>query len=57
MNLYDLLAGGFPADRSKPAFLLSDGSAVSYGELEAGVAQVAGHLVARGVEPDDRVAL
>ena len=57
MNLYDLLAGGFPADRSRPAFLLSDGSAVSYGELEAGVAQVAGHLVAQGVEPGDRVAL
>jgi malonyl-CoA/methylmalonyl-CoA synthetase len=57
MNLYDLLAGGFPADRSKPAFLLSDGSAVSYGALEAGAAQVAGHLVANGVEPGDRVGL
>ena len=57
MNLYDLLAGGFPADRSKPAFLLSDGSAVSYSELEAGAARVAGHLVAKGVEPGDRVGL
>ncbi|HEV7385921.1 MAG TPA: AMP-binding protein, partial [Phenylobacterium sp.] len=57
MNLYDVLAAGFPADRSKPAFLLSDGSAVSYGELEAGAAQVAGHLVAQGVEPGDRVGL
>src|SRR5437879_6157197 len=57
MNLHDLLAGGFPADRSKPAFLLGDGSAVSYCALEAGVAQVAGHLVARGVEPGDRVAM
>jgi malonyl-CoA/methylmalonyl-CoA synthetase len=56
-NLYDLLATGFPKDRSRPAFLLSDGSAVSYGELEAGAAQVAGHLVARSVEPGDRVAL
>ena len=56
-NLYDLLAGGFPADRSKPAFLLSDGSAVSYGALEAGAAHVAGHLIARGVEPGDRVVL
>jgi malonyl-CoA/methylmalonyl-CoA synthetase len=57
MNLYDLLAGGFPAERSKPAFLLNDGSAVSYGALEAGAAQVAGHLVARGVEPGDRIGL
>jgi malonyl-CoA/methylmalonyl-CoA synthetase len=57
MNLYDVLAAGFPADRTKPAFLLSDGSAVSYAELEAGAAQVAGHLVASGVKPGDRVGL
>ena len=57
MNLYDLLAGGFPADRSKPAFLLGDGSAISYGELETRAAQAAGHLVALGVEPGDRVGL
>ena len=56
-NLYDLLAGGFPADRYKPAFLLSDGAAVSYGQLEAGAAAVAGHLVASGVQPGDRVGL
>ncbi len=56
-NLYDLLASRFPADRSKPCFLLSDGSAISYGELEAGAAQVAGRLVAEGVMPGDRVAL
>jgi malonyl-CoA/methylmalonyl-CoA synthetase len=57
MNLYELLAGGFPADRSKAAFLLSDGSAVSYGELERAAALVSGHLLARGVEPGDRVGL
>ena len=56
-NLYDLLAGGFPADRGKPCFLLSDGSAISYAELETGAAQVAGRLRALGVEPGDRVAL
>jgi len=56
-NLYDVLAAGFPADRGKPAFLLSDGSAVSYAELEAGAAQIAGHLVASGVAPGDRVGL
>jgi malonyl-CoA/methylmalonyl-CoA synthetase len=56
-NLYDLLAAGFPDDRSKPAFLLSDGSEVSYGALEAGAAQVAGHLIAQGVQPGDRVGL
>ena len=57
MNLYDLLAAGFPRDRNRPAFLLADGSAVSYGELEAGVDQVAGQLIAGGVRPGDRVAL
>src|SRR5689334_37512 len=56
-NLYELLSRGFPADRSKPCFLLSDGSEISYGELEQGAAQVAGRLVAEGVKPGDRVAL
>ena len=56
-NLYDVLAAGFPTDLAKPAFLLSDGSQVSYGRLEAEVARVAGHLVANGVEPGDRVGL
>lgn len=57
MNLYDLLAGRFPADRTKPCFLLSDGSEISYGALEDGAAHVAGRLVAQGVQPGDRVAL
>jgi malonyl-CoA/methylmalonyl-CoA synthetase len=57
MNLYDLLASRFPADRSKPCFLLSDGRAISYGELESGAAHVAGRLAAEGVAPGDRVAL
>jgi malonyl-CoA/methylmalonyl-CoA synthetase len=56
-NLYDMLAGGFPRDRAKPCFLLSDGSHVSYGALEEGAAQVAGQLIADGVTPGDRVGL
>jgi len=56
-NLYDLLSRRFPADRSKPCFLLSDGSQISYGALEAGAAKVAGRLAAEGVAPGDRVAL
>ncbi|TAJ69711.1 MAG: malonyl-CoA synthase [Phenylobacterium sp.] len=56
-NLYELLASRFPSDRSKPCFLLSDGRAISYGELETGAAHVAGRLVAEGVRPGDRVAL
>jgi malonyl-CoA/methylmalonyl-CoA synthetase len=56
-NLYERLAAGFPGDRSRPCFLLSDGAEISYGALEAGAAQVAGHLVALGVRPGDRVAL
>jgi malonyl-CoA/methylmalonyl-CoA synthetase len=56
-NLYDLLVAGFPTARGKPAFILPDGTEISYGALEAGCAQVAGHLIALGVRPGDRVAL
>jgi len=56
-NLYDLLASRFPTDRSKPCFLLSDGTAISYGALETGAAHVAARLIAEGVRPGDRVAL
>ncbi len=56
-NLYDLLASRFPADRDRPCFLLSDGSEISYGDLEAGAAHVAGRLAAEGVRPGDRIAL
>ncbi|MDF2901284.1 MAG: matB [Phenylobacterium sp.] len=57
MNLYDLLSSRFPADRSKPAFLLPDGGAVSYGQLEDDVARTASLLIEYEVEPGDRVAL
>jgi malonyl-CoA/methylmalonyl-CoA synthetase len=56
-NLYERLAAGFPADRSRPCFILSGGAQISYGALEAGAAQVAGRLIAMGVAPGDRVAL
>ena len=57
MNLYDLLASRFPADRSRPCFLLSDGSEISYGALEAAAGRVAASMIACGVVPGDRVAL
>ncbi|WP_309093002.1 AMP-binding protein [Phenylobacterium sp.] len=57
MNLYDRLAGGFPADRAKPCFLLSDGQALSYGWLEDAAARTAARLTSEGVQPGDRVAL
>jgi malonyl-CoA/methylmalonyl-CoA synthetase len=54
-NLYELLAKGFPADRSRPCFILSDGREISYGELETDVALAAGCLIAKGMKPGDRV--
>ncbi|HYG27416.1 MAG TPA: AMP-binding protein [Caulobacteraceae bacterium] len=56
-NLYDLLASRFPTERGRPCFLLPDGRAISYGELETGAAHVAARLVAEGVRPGERVAL
>ena len=57
MNLYDLLAARLPADRTKPAFLLADGTAVSYGQFEDDVARTAALLIEHEVEPGDRIAL
>ncbi|UTP41213.1 AMP-binding protein [Phenylobacterium sp. LH3H17] len=57
MNLYDLLAARFPADRTRPAFLLADGTAVSYGQFEDDVARTAALLIEHEVEPGDRIAL
>jgi malonyl-CoA/methylmalonyl-CoA synthetase len=56
-NLYDILAAGFPADRSRPVFIHADGSSLSYGALEESAARTAALLIAEGVEPGDRVAL
>lgn len=57
MNLYDLLASRFPADRNAPALLLADGSEISYGALEDDVARTAALLIEYEVEPGDRVML
>ncbi|MBI1360061.1 MAG: AMP-binding protein [Alphaproteobacteria bacterium] len=56
-NLYDLLSGGFPADRSAPCFLLTGGGEVSYGALEQAAAEIAGRFIAEGVKPGDRIAM
>ncbi len=55
--LHDLFVNGFPADRSKPCFMLRDGRNVSYEQLSAGASYVAGRLIAEGVQPGDRIAL
>lgn len=56
-RLYDLFVKAFPADRTRPCFIMPDGAIVSYGELEAGASAVAGRLVSQGVAPGDRIAL
>jgi malonyl-CoA/methylmalonyl-CoA synthetase len=55
-NLYDVLASGFPADRSKVCLQLETDS-LSYGQIEAGAAKVAALLIQKGVRPGDRVAV
>ena len=55
-NLYDLLASRFPKDPAAPCFLLADGD-ISYGEVVETVGRLAALLIARGVEPGDRVAV
>jgi malonyl-CoA/methylmalonyl-CoA synthetase len=56
-NLFELLASRFPADRSAPCFILSEGSEISYAALESAARRVAARLIAEGVRPGDRVAL
>lgn len=56
MNVYTLFASRFPADRSRPCFIIGERE-LSYGELEIGALRLAGHLIAQGLEPGDRVAV
>ncbi|MFO1013774.1 MAG: AMP-binding protein [Caulobacteraceae bacterium] len=56
-NLYDVLAERFPTNRDKPCFLLPDGSAISYGEVETGTGRMVALLNAKGVGPGDRVVV
>jgi malonyl-CoA/methylmalonyl-CoA synthetase len=55
-NLYTLFASRFP-DRDRPCFIRADGSALSYGDLEAGAGRLAALLKGKGVEPGDRIAV
>lgn len=56
-NLYDFLASGFAARPDGACFIQADGSVLTYGQLVRSVGQVSALLLARGVEPGDRVAL
>lgn len=59
LNASDLLAGRAAATPDLPLFALPDGEGwreVSAGEFQADVVAVAKGLVARGVEPGDRIA-
>jgi malonyl-CoA/methylmalonyl-CoA synthetase len=55
-NLYDLLASRFPRDLSRPCFIAGDGGEISYGAFAERIGRLAALLIARGVEPGDRVA-
>jgi malonyl-CoA/methylmalonyl-CoA synthetase len=55
-DLFTLIASRIP-DPAKPFLISGDGSAVSYGEMLALSARLAGLLVRLGVAPGDRVAV
>jgi malonyl-CoA/methylmalonyl-CoA synthetase len=55
-NLFELFRSRFPADLSRPFIETPDGRSISYGELEAATARMAGLLAARGVARGERVA-
>jgi malonyl-CoA/methylmalonyl-CoA synthetase len=56
-NIYTLLSSRFPADRNAPCFISPYFQTISYGDLERGAAKAAALLIAKGVEPGDRVAM
>ncbi|HEY1124376.1 MAG TPA: malonyl-CoA synthase [Sphingobium sp.] len=56
-NLYETLAGRFPADRTRPFAVLPDGKILSYADVEAASARFANILFSAGVQVADRVAV
>src|SRR5690349_5223584 len=56
-NIFSLFTSRFPSDPSVPFLLLPDGAAISYAELGARTGRLANVIVARGVQPGDRVAV
>ncbi len=56
-NLFEILESRFPADAEATAFLLEDGTAISYGDMNARAAQIANLLGDLGAQVGDRVAV
>ena len=54
-NFYDLLRARFHPAMMKPFLTLQDGRSVTYGEIDALSAKIAGALVGAGARPGDRV--
>lgn len=56
MNLYALLASGFPAEAEAPCLILPGGRRVSYAALDAASARYARLVAESGLKPGNRVA-
>lgn len=56
-NLYALLHSRFPEDCNATALAIPNGEVVSYGDLDAMSARIAGLLHQRGVDKGDRIAV
>ncbi len=56
-NFYDLLRRHFHASMAKPFLTLHDNRAVTYGEIDALSAAMAGALLGAGAKPGDRIVV
>jgi malonyl-CoA/methylmalonyl-CoA synthetase len=56
-NIYELLIGGSPTERSLPCLETPDGQSLTYGDMDERSARIANLLASRGIVRGDRVVV